>query len=210
MATLLEQTPITTDVGTYAVQWFWDDDAERPYDEGFGLFVDGSPRQVDIREGFNDRDGTHANVWAAIAGHGRSSDWYPGRTSGAALVRYLTLKGYRGVTLVDAEYRPTAATADRNERIHGVAWAPSGAAVDPLAYTTAQLTAWQAWRTGDVFGWVVLGPVGQEVESCWGYYGFDAAQRDWTFNEARDVALNDETRRVEEANRTGAGFVGLI
>ena len=209
MATLLEQTPIATDAGTYSVQWFWDEDAERPYDEGFCLFVDGTPRSLEIREGFNDRDATHATVWAAIAGHGRSSDWYPGRTSGAALVRYLTLKGYRGVTLVDAEYRPTPATADRDERLHGVAWAPADA-VDPAAYTTAQLAAWQAWRTGDVFGWVLIGPDELEVESCWGYYGFDATQRDWTFSEARDVALHDELRRVEEANRAGSGFVGLI
>ena len=210
MSILLEQTTIDTGVGPYAVQWFWDDDAERPYDEGFVLLVDGSAgRQIDIREGFNAGDLTHATAWSAIAAHGRCSDWYPGRTSGAALVRYLTLKGCKGVTLVDDQYRPTTASADRQDRIHGVAWAPAGA-TDPAAYTEARLGEWQAWRTGDVFGWVVLAPNGEEVESCWGYYGFSTENRRYTFSEARDVALNDELRRMQDANRVGAGFVGLI
>lgn len=209
MPTLLEQTTVATTAGSYAVQWFWDEDAEQPYDEGFVLLSGGGPRQIAIREGFNDRDQTHWQAWDAVAAHARHSDWSPGQTSGAALVRYLTLKGYRGVTLVDDEYRPVDASADRHERIHGVAWAPTDAA-DPIAYTTARLADWQAWRTGDVFGWVVLTPNGDEVESCWGYYGFNAEQRAWTFSEARDVALNDELRRMEDANLVGSGFIGLI
>ena len=47
-------------------------------------------------------------------------------------MRYLTLKGCKGVTLVDDQYRPTTASADRQDRIHGVAWAPAGA-TDPAA-----------------------------------------------------------------------------
>lgn len=57
---------------------------------------------------------------------------------------------------------------------------------------------------------MVLAPNGDEVESCWGYYGFSAEQRAWTFSEARDVALNDELRRMEDANLVGSGFIGLI
>ena len=209
MPVLLEQTPVETSVGTYAVQWFWDEDAERPYDEGFVLLVDGSPRNIDVLEGFQDHDITQAQAWAAIAGHGRSSDWYPGRTSGAALVRYLTLKGCKGVTLVDAEYQAVDASHDREERIYGVAWAPADAA-DPAAYVAGGLADWQAWRPGDVFGWVAIAPNGEEVESCWGFYGFSREQRDMTFSDARDAILGDAMRRAENANLVGSGFVGLI
>lgn len=209
MSILLEQTTIDTDAGTYVVQWFWDEDAERPYDEGFVLLVDGSPRNIDVREGFKDRDLTHAHAWAAVAGHGRSGDWYPSRTSGAALLRYLTLKGCKGVTLVDADYRPTTASTDPADRIFGVAWAPDDA-TDPATYTDACLADWQAWRGGDTFGWRLLDPSGDEVDSCWGYYGFSTENRDYTLSAARDAALTDQMRRAENANLVGSGFVGLI
>jgi hypothetical protein len=50
MPTLLEQTTVATTAGAYAVQWFWDEDAERPCDEGFVLLSGDGPRQIAICE----------------------------------------------------------------------------------------------------------------------------------------------------------------
>jgi len=49
-----------------------------------------------------------------------------------------------------------------------------------------------SWVEGDVYGYIVTGPDGDEVDSCWGYYGSDDA-----LEQAREVV------RAEIAHRHG-------
>lgn len=61
------------------------------------------------------------------------------------------------------------ATPDWSERV--------GAPVDThekqIEYA-ARLYGW--WAFGDVYGWRVIDPEGEEIDSCWGYYGPDHGQ----------------------------------
>lgn len=122
----IRQTPVETPAGTYAVHWFWDETApaEPPYDHACGLLKKGGPRTIDIREdcggqigcgrgpdaapdwaGLAGRQAALRSVWAALACR-RHPAWDPtDAVSGAALVRYLTLKGFAGVTVIDDDPR---------------------------------------------------------------------------------------------------------
>lgn len=199
----IDSATVETDAGTYTVRWFVDDTPEQPYDEGFVLAVDGSSdwamrSRVDIEHG-DVPDG----VWPAL------QSWrYSDSRSGAALVRWLKILGYRGVTLVDADYHPVEPSSDRDERVHGVAIAPSDA-TNPDEYVRTALKEWRAWAVGDCFGWVVLAPNGETVESVWGYYGFHA-EREYTLSEAKAAIEWHATERIEKSNLVGAGIVGII
>ena len=185
----IRQTPVETPAGTYAVHWFWDATApaEPPYDHACGLLKKGGPRTIDIREGLTDRadaaDPVDAerytalrSVWAALACR-RHPAWDPtDAVSGAALVRYLTLKGFAGVTVIDDDFHAVEASADRDEHVHGVAWV-SADFTDPASAVAGWLADWRAWRDGDVFGWVAYTPTGEVVESSWGYYGFSSSEQ---------------------------------
>lgn len=47
----------------------------------------------------------------------------------------------------------------------------------PRATHAAQLASavklYGAWAWGDVYGWEIISPAGDELDSCWGYYGSD-------------------------------------
>ena len=111
-------------------------------------------------------------------------------------------------------------STDRSERVYGVAWAPDDAAdwhmpEQAFNYTYCALAQWRAWADGDVFGWRLTDPAGDEVESVWGYYGsaFDTqpgSERNHTLEEATDAAQADAERRLSQANLAGAGLIGLI
>lgn len=200
---------IETTAGEYTVEFHSDDMAEQPYDEGFVLAIDGwHTDRIDIEHG--DIPG---EVWSVLrtSGKYRQDSWDYEQRSGAALVRYLTLKGHKGVTLVDSDYRPVEASSDRFERIHGVAWAPDDA-TNPVEYVKGQLREWRAWAEGDTFGWVVKGPGADEVASVWGYYGWEwyGDQYEYVMGEARDAAEYDASQRVEQSNLVGAGIVGIV
>jgi hypothetical protein len=218
----IRQTPVETPAGTYAVHWFWDETApaEPPYDHACGLLKKGGPRTIDIREGLPDR--AHAadpvdaerytalrSVWSALACR-RHPAWDPtDAVSGAALVRYLTLKGFAGVTVIDDDFHAVEASADRDEHVHGVAWV-SADFTDPASAVAGWLADWRAWRDGDIFGWVAYTPGGAEIESSWGYYGFSSSEQQYTFECAESFIHAHAQEQVEKANLVGAGIIGPI
>ena len=206
----LDRETIDTDAGQYTVIWYYDDGADQPYDEGFVLAVDGYARygydsRIDVKHG-----DAGDFVWDVLRTHGKyhEDSWDRELCSGAALVRYLTLKGHKGVTLVDRDYYPEEPSTNRRERVYGVAWAPDDA-TDPAEYVKIRLQEWRAWAKGECFGWVLQDPTGQEIDSCWGYYDTDG-ERKYTLSVATDSAKSDAEDRITQANRVGAGIIGLI
>jgi hypothetical protein len=216
----LDSQTITTTAGDYRVDWIADELADQPYNEGFSLYaITGSsyrrPFTVDhISETDSDSD-VQATIVSAIKTHARSDDhWGWQFRSGAAIVRYLKLTGHHGATVVDSDYRPIDPSVDRFDRVYGVAWAPADA-TDPDNYTRIALAEWQSWAQGDVFGWRVVDPQDNEIDACWGYFGYYKTvlgddQIRYTLEEATQAAQADAADRVTAANLVGAGFVGIV
>ncbi len=185
---IIDTDTIETKAGDYTITWVVDQNADQPYDEGFTLFMPQTRDRIEIECGE-----LPANVRNAIASR---------EVSGAAIVRYLTMLGHRGVTLVDHGYYATDASCDRNETVVGVAFAPDDA-TDPDQYTINSLSQWRAWADGDVFGWILTDSDGNEIESVWGYYGYDD-ERDYTLSEAT-YSANHDGARLLRWSRVGNG-----
>lgn len=199
-----DSSTIETPAGNYTLKFHYDEWPEQPYDEGFVLVTNGSRDQIAIRHG---EDPLVSKVADAIS----DKYWYEyphERFSGEALVRWLSLKGRHGATIVDSDYRPVDASTDRDERIFGVAWAPDDATY-PDEYVKASLNEWRAWAAGEVYGWSVLDPSGYLVDSVWGFYGWDA-NHEYMRQEAVGAATHDAQKRIDAANTAGAGFVGIL
>lgn len=204
----IDTETIETAAGTYRVEWEYDETADKPFNEGFGLVVNVGRFHHRPRVETLGDPGTVPNEALWAVGQDRDNMWEWENRSGAALVRLLRLKGYKGVTLIDESFRPVEASTDRFDSFYGVTWAPEDA-TDPDVYTRANLEDWQAWVNGDVFGWTLYAPDGSHVDSVWGYYGF-TREYEYTLSEATATAQYDAEQRIEQANANGAGFVGLI
>lgn len=213
---IIDTQTITANGGDYRIEFLVDETADHPYNEGFSLLTAGSRYQMavdHISEVDSDAD-VLCNVTAALKVHSGGDHWDREYRSGAAIVRYLKLTGHHGATLVDDAYRPVDASTDRFDRVYGVAWAPADA-TDPTEYTTISLAQWESWADGDVFGWRLLDPQGEEIDACWGYYGFyhsllGDSERAYIVDQAIESARSDANDRVQRANLVGAGFVDII
>ncbi len=64
-----------------------------------------------------------------------------------------------------------------------------------LAALESELAAWNQYLQGDVYGVVVTDPRGEEIDSCWGFYGFDYAME-----EARGMLDSEPGVALIEAN----------
>jgi len=211
----IDTETIHTAVGDYVINWYHDENADQPYDEGFTLITNGERDRINIETG----DAVSAlgrNIIQALSNSYHQWD----HVSGAAIVRYLRLAGRLGVTLVDSDYTPTTASTDRDERVYGVAWAPEDAAAstvslpdgsttDHAEYTRLALAQWHAWANGETFGWQLIDPSGNEVDSCWGYFN-TKGEKEYTLQHATEIAQADALDRLNSANLAGAGFVGLV
>lgn len=62
-------------------------------------------------------------------------------------------------------------------------------------------TEYSAYSSGDVFGWILTDPDGEDMDACAGYYGDTPAQRERVREEATESALEDARRRLEEQRR---------
>lgn len=217
---ILDTETIHTPAGDYEIEWHLDDAADQPFNDGLTLLTDGGKDRIDILEGDTNSEAAQA-VLEALDAHSYPHDaWQWQLRSGAAIVRYLTLKGKKGVTLVSESYRPEQPSTDRQERVAGVAWAPDDAAdwKDPLGFlyfTYVALDQWNAWANGETFGYRLLDPSGEIVDECWGFYGqyWDEkpeSERSHTLHDATQAALADAENRVRAVNLAGAGIVGLI
>jgi hypothetical protein len=184
--------------------WYPNHDADAPYDEGFGFAFLGRRNQIDIRYG--DQSEEVLQILRET------------RFSGAAIARYLRMKfGLKGIREVTEDYTTGVPDADsggnRGRRLYGMAWTPTDEPweneEDALAYTDSAVARYRAWMRGDAFGWVLKGPSGAEIESCWGYYDF-SQERQYTLEQAQDIAAEDSKARVEAAGLVGAGFIGIV
>lgn len=62
------------------------------------------------------------------------------------------------------------------------------------AYLKAEMREYAAWLGGEVYGYAVTAPDGEDVDSCWGYYGED----DYAMEEARRAADRHMAERAEK------------
>ena len=83
-----------------------------------------------------------------------------------------------------------------------------GAAPETLAdQCKAACDLWSAWAWGDVFGFVLTDSKGEEVDSCWGYYG-DDHRESGLLETAEDSAKHHrESRKAELLKRRAAAKV---
>lgn len=205
----IDSESIDVDGLEYLVAFVSDDYPDAPYNEGFGFAFNGDRRgSIDVA------DGALATEILAIL-RDNIVDWrHDGRPryrhSSAAIARYLRVAhGLHGVLMVDSDYYTSAPSAQR-ESIAGIAWAPADVPAGYAdRYTEACVTEYRAWATGDVVGYVMTAPDGQEVDSCWGYYGYDA-NYDHMLECARESATAHAHALMDSANLVGAGFVGVI
>ncbi|WP_433206906.1 hypothetical protein ACQP1G_20900 [Nocardia sp. CA-107356] len=91
------------------------------------------------------------------------------------------------------------ATAHQSDWFHYLMLAESAADAE------GDLAVCRTWLGGEVFGWVLLSPNGERVESCFGYYTIEPAEQDW-----RATLETAEKEAIQEASIVGAGFVGLM
>lgn len=78
-------------------------------------------------------------------------------------------------------------------------WKKRMGITEPMTDESLEATAdlYAAWAYGDVFGFVVEDPEGEELESCWGFYGRDHEKSGLA--EAAREAINHEIRKRAEA-----------
>lgn len=219
---ILDSEKISTPAGEYLIEWVQMDDAEQPYQHGFGFAFDGGRDRNDVTEGPNADD-----ILADIKRVNQPTGWKANGVaifgvSSAGIARYLRLKyDVVGVRVVDYDYQSSAPSTDR-EKINGIAWAydwrqPNATNEQNQAWVTeyadqvtdSGVAEFRAWANGDTFGWRVTGPSGETVDDCWGYYGLDR-ERDYTRSEAVSAIGHDVAQRQEKTNLVGAGFVGII
>lgn len=208
---VLDTEQVKTDAGIYTISYIHDPDCGQPEDEPFVMYIDGREHwamdsKISIEAGAVPRLVTAA-IQASYDG-----GWGTDLRSAKAIVRYLQLLGNRAVTIIDGHgYSEVEPDTNRDVRIRGVAYVSDPQVVDPERFMRAHLKAWEAWAKSDTFGYVVSGPDGQEVDSCWGYYGYyDELDLPYVRSEAATSIEHDVMRRLEQSNLVGAGFVGLI
>ncbi len=203
----IDSETIHTAAGDYIINWFHDESGEQPYNEGFTLITNGyrpgGRAMIDIETGDTENEPAWT-VAQALSNH--ASGW--DQISGAAIIRYLQLAGKKGVALVDTDLTVAPPSIDRQERVYGVAWAPDDA-VDHNDYTVKSLQEWNAWANGETFGWQLIDPSGNEVDSCWGYFNVPG-EKDYTLVHATEIAQDDAKDRAHQASLAGAGITGLI
>ena len=199
---IIDTETIETVAGDYTVEWVAEDYAEQPYDYGWTLYVHTERSRggsIDV----TDAEEKNAVPDIVQAQFGERYDFE--KRSGHAILRYLSLLGLRA-RLVDADYR----LVDDIEHADGVVIAPSDIPPEHVEKSFDDfLETWRAWAEGDVFGWRVLDPGGNEIDSVWGYYGY-CRERAYTLSEARAAAEYDARERLGKSNLVGAGFIELI
>jgi hypothetical protein len=83
-----------------------------------------------------------------------------------------------------------------------------GAAPETLAdQCKAACDLWGAWAWGDVFGFVLNDPKGEEVDSCWGYYGTDHRKSGLLETAEESAKHHRESRKAELLKRRAAAKV---
>jgi hypothetical protein len=62
---------------------------------------------------------------------------------------------------------------------------------DPEGYLKGEVKTYDQYLRGEVFGYILKNASGEEVDSCWGYYGLDHCKE-----EAGEMALSVSEKEV--------------
>jgi hypothetical protein len=65
----------------------------------------------------------------------------------------------------------------------------------------AEVTEYDCYVTGDVYGWVTRAPGGESIESCWGYFGWDYAKHQMLEEARGTIDWYIERQVAEHASR---------
>lgn len=76
---------------------------------------------------------------------------------------------------------------------------------DPTGLANAVMSDYRTWAAGEVCGFVTKSPDGEDFDSTWGFYDDDEA-----LEQGKDAAKHDALGRIDQANRAGAGIIGII
>jgi len=66
-------------------------------------------------------------------------------------------------------------TREQARKVTGMKRLTAKGEAKALDYMRADVETYDQWLRGDVYGYTVTDPNGEEVDSCWGYYGTEAA-----------------------------------
>lgn len=66
-------------------------------------------------------------------------------------------------------------------------------------YLRAEIETYDAYMTGDVYGYVILDPYGNNIDSCWGFYGWDES-RDYMFNDYIHPVIDHDIKKRAQAH----------
>ena len=199
----IDRTTVETDAGEYTIIEYVDTDAgESPLDE-------------------HDHEGMELYVYTW--GNWGKWDNYYANTGGTPASRALEyfISEYGGDDGADVERRmrlwlritgtPATFVSDAvntySDSYHYFALVDS-TWTDPRQAARAVMSEWRAWAIGEVYGYVVEGPDGSHIDSCWGFIGDES--RGYMLEQARDSVESDAGERLDTANLVGAGFVGII
>ncbi len=214
-----DKIAVETTAGTYEIALHYDIDAQVPdYTDDGGLVYLGDARTISAALG----DAAH-DVAALLRNHNATNDslYEHQYRSAAAIARYLGLTlgltGILEVTRCADRYCTTSPSTDRYEGTEGLAWAPRDA-TEPHNYTRATVATYSAWANSEVYGYIVTGPDGREIGSCWDFYAdpdepiTSQAPRGLAYmvSQARDEIDHDAAERIKQANTAGAGIIALI
>lgn len=202
---------IETPAGIYTVELHYDDMDQNPLtdwdQEGMAFFVVGSRHgeMVNTLDEVTDATGNAIRTWIADEHHvddiqRRFALWRAITGSPWVLVTgddYDMDQAYGWMVLVDTS--TTYVASDGNSY-------PS--LPQPVGVAEATMKDFHTWVNGEVCGFVVKDPAGNDLThggSVWGFYDeADALQQ------GIDEAKADAAERVNAANLAGAGIVGLI
>jgi hypothetical protein len=214
-----DKITVTTPAGTYVIALHYDLDAAAPdYTDDGGLVYLGDARTISAQFG----DASH-DVAELLRRHTAANDslYDHEYRSSAAIARYLRmtygLAGVLHITRSGDRYHAETPCTKRYRGIEGLAWTPPDATA-PEDYTRGTVATYDAWANGEVYGYIVAGPDGREISSCWDFYADpnEAFTADAPLglahmvSQARADIDNDAAARIEQANTIGAGLTGLI
>jgi hypothetical protein len=199
----LDRTTVDTAAGEYQLLEYFDDEGGignplTEFDsEGFTFYVSdgyydtstlntlsgdaGNAVQTWLDDGLDDEDiKRRFALWRAITGD-----------KTVLVTHYVNASpgtDYRCIALVD--YDPSNPEWDQASA--GLSW----------------LREFGSWASGEVYGYIVISPSGETVDSCWGFIGEES--REYMLEQARSAIEYDAGQKIDAANLVGSGIVGII
>lgn len=203
---------IAGDLGTYEVTWWVDEYVNNPFDE-YDHFTSVVLRSRD-RRSLACSYGPMAEKISRILADGVHSE--------ASVVRWLTLRGCRGIHALhhlgndgriaaDPPFEPD--TSMHSGAFRGVAFITPELlpeVSDPDRVVSEDVRELSYWAEGDVFGYSVARGSGEVVGSGGGYFGWldtkDSILGDAVLEDIREY----ESHLIRQARLFGAGFIGVV